>query len=217
MEVLATGDFNSVIKLPNNYFKTDLHLRPVEYLVSRVDKQGNLQVLVLSPFEVNELMPLFRKGKTPLKLHMFTMRIFERQDVLINNDRLQLPLCRPVSVISEESRAMAAMLLASGSLYFNSQSEQEAFARYLGLIPQPWTDQQTLAFESGMITNTGFLRADSAFRKANWEDFMVETFSFTEDPIKLVKKILRGRHPVVNEVAHVIRLLDDAFLVPIDY
>ncbi len=252
-EIYATTDFVSVVKPPevkevtengeskvtsSSHFKTDFYLRPVEYFVSirqvapkqeKVSRKSTpvpappLQVLVLSPFEVQELLPFFREGKAQTQLHMFSARRFRNQDLLMNNFALQVP--RPLALqaqnaqvllnsIPDGSKVTAALLVASGNLYFSSVEEQQAFARFLGMVPRPWSAEQMNAFEKELIKKTGFLLPK--YRRQEMDCCQIEQGAFQKDPIPLVRKILMCRHAVVSDMAHVSRLLNHNWYVDLN-
>ncbi|CAL8123847.1 unnamed protein product [Orchesella dallaii] len=205
--VFATEDFSSVIQRYGPHSKTDFYLRPIEYLISTIDSEGKMKLLILSSFEVNELIPKIRKSESTMRLHMFSRRKFPYQELLINNPHLQLPLSETPHIIPEDSKEMAALLLASGSLYFKNTKEQRAVAQFLALVPMPRTEEQKDAFEKEMITETGFLLPPH--REANWELFQIDPNSFPNDPTGLIKRILNCRHSVVSDASHVVRLLNE--------
>ncbi|CAL8123849.1 unnamed protein product [Orchesella dallaii] len=209
-DVFATKDFATVIKsYDKDQFKTDSYIRPVQYLVSlKSSTVSKPQLLILSPFEVNELLPYFRNGKALSQLQMFTARRYQNQSILINNPALQIPrsLLRPSVHIPEDCKALAQLLLASGNLYFATMEEQKAFARFLGYVPRPWTPEQRNAFEKEMIKKSGFLHPK--YRKQEQESCFIELNAFQKDPIGMAKKIFMCRHSVISDVAHVTRLLN---------
>lgn len=248
-EVYVTADFISVIKPPLlenvdnktddplvTHFKTDYHLRPIEYVVSlrppsqkvassnskkkAVISASPLQILVLSPFEVNELLPFFRNGTAKSQLHMFTPRHFPHQSLLLNNTSLQVP--RPLvlqaqnapvllNIIPDESKCLTALLLASGNLYFENMQEQSTFAQFLGMVPRPWSAEQMNAFEKEMIKKTGFLLPKH--RRQNMDCCGIEQNAFQKDPGGMVRRILMCRHAIVGDATHVSRLLNQNWLV----
>lgn len=230
-EVFVTSDFISVVKPAEDntsYFKTDSHLRPIEYIVSvrpqlpKPEKsrksgqplQSALQILVISPFEVNELIPYFRDGKAKAHLHMFSARHFQNQDLLVNKIPMQMPRKMTVQLIPDTSKCIAALLAASGNLYFASVGEQQMYARFLALVPRPWTPEQMNAFEKEFIKKTGFLLPKH--RRQEMDSCQIEQAAFQKDPIPLIKKILLCRHAVISDVSHVSRLLNRNWFVDIN-
>ncbi|CAL8134406.1 unnamed protein product [Orchesella dallaii] len=204
----ATEDFLSVIQ--SNGYKLDGFLRTMTYITSwtapspspTADENQVETLLLLSPFEVNELMPLFRrnhKDEIAVTLHMFTGRLIEGQDILVNKTRLQLPISRQGVHLNEV--LMAPFLIAAGNLFFTSMEEQKAFASYLGLRPRPWNDEEEAAFKAGLIEKTGFVRPNS--------DLSLSMSSrFERDPSGMVRAILKCRNDVLRDSDHTIRLLN---------
>lgn len=210
-EVYATHDFISVIRKNSFHSKTDSYLRPVEYIASIYPVSSKEpQLLLLSPFEVNEMMDMFRLGWCKGRLHMFAMRKTETGDILVNREKLQLPDGDPVA-LEETSASHAALLMASGSLYFKSMPEQMAFVRFLSIVPNPRSAEELDLFEIGLITKTGFLKPEG--RKRGNED--AEQKCFMLDPTSLLRNILLCRHPMVSQKSHVERLLESKQYVDI--
>lgn len=197
--VFASSDFCKTIEGCPKYFKQDSYLRPIQYLVSVGLADKSFQLLILSNFEVNELMPWFRRNETKVTLHMFASRRTENQDVLLNNKLLQLPHGGGTD-IPEAGASVVSLLLASGNLYFGNMVEQKAVAKFLGLAPVPMDKEDKEAFKRGKISKTGFVLPGCHLRG---------NFGFNRDPRMLMRKILCSRHNVVSEVAHVVRLLED--------
>lgn len=109
-------------------------------------------------------MDFFRFGKRNSRLHMFAFAIrkLPNDDFLFNNWKLQLPSInlqvKATSNLSDTSPSNVAILLAPGSLYLRSMSEQKAIAKFLSLVPHPRSEQEQEFFEKGMITKTGFFK-----------------------------------------------------------
>ncbi|ODM90627.1 hypothetical protein Ocin01_16055, partial [Orchesella cincta] len=204
--MFVTEDFLNVI-VPNGHStKQDNFLRPLTYISSWSPTKfsNNNQpesLLVLSPFEVNELMPLFRSKTTPVTLHMFTGRSMEGQDILVNKPRLQLPTSRQGVQLNETT--MAPFLIAAGNLFYDSMKEQKSFASFLGLRPRPWQEEDEAAFQAGLIEKTGFVIPSSNSKL--WNSL---ASIFKRDPSGLVRAILKCRNDVLRDSDHTLRLLN---------
>ncbi|CAL8134250.1 unnamed protein product [Orchesella dallaii] len=207
--IFATKDFLSVIKSKEDSI-LDSFLRPMTYITSWSPPSSSTvkspveSMLLLSAFEVNELMPLFRsrgKEETAVTLHMFTGRYMEGQDILVNKPRLQLPLSRQGVQLSPNM--MAPFLIAAGNLFYASMEEQIAFASFLGLLPRPWEDEVEAAFNSGLIEKTGFVKPNSHSKQ-----WLCLNSMFQRDPSEMVRAILRCRHDVLRDSDHTVRLLN---------
>ncbi|CAL8134338.1 unnamed protein product [Orchesella dallaii] len=201
--IFATEDFLNVI-VSNAHSKLDSFLRPMTYIASWSPPSSSTaeSMLLLSAFEVNELMPLFRsrgKEEAVVTLHMFTGRYMEGQDILVNKPRLQLPLSRQGVQLNE--RMMAPFLIAAGNLFFASMEEQIAFASFLGLLPRPWEDEVEAAFNSGFIEKTGFVKPNSKL-------WLCLDSLFERDPSGMVRAILKCRNDVLRDSDHTVRLLN---------
>ncbi|CAL8126202.1 unnamed protein product [Orchesella dallaii] len=201
-QVFVTEDFVDVIV---NSSGGDSFLRSLSYVTSwsAPSSSNPVCILLLSPFEVNELMPLFQglSGTAAVTLHMFSGRSMEGQDTLVNKARLQLPICRRGSVLSEDM--MAPLLIVAGNLFYASMKEQKAFAHFLGLHPRPWGVEEEEAFENGLITGTGFVLPNNLSTMA-----LRQKSLFQGDPTQMIRAILKCRNEVLRDSDHTIQILN---------
>ncbi|XP_035706876.1 uncharacterized protein LOC110848267 [Folsomia candida] len=102
--IFATRDFIRVVQHGEI-------LRPVNWVVSR--SEGG--ILILSPYEVNELLPYFWRGEVNSNLDMFSARVKNLGDILINVSSLQLGQRLGGKI---EGDTLSRLHLYGGSLYF---------------------------------------------------------------------------------------------------
>lgn len=98
-------------------------------------------LLAISAFEANELIPLFRSGQVPTRLHMFAARLHERHSTLFHCPELTLPAGSPPLPYSEVLDP--ELIVFSGSLYFESAQDEKAYCCFLGFLPLPRTEEHT--------------------------------------------------------------------------
>lgn len=116
-------------------------LRPVNWLVSRefeVGQEGDEMkstsitvILLLSPYEVNELISQFWDGNAKARLHMFSPRIRKGQDILVNVANLQLGSDEDGCLIDGE--LLGKLHIFSGSLYLEGDEIEWARNVLVGL------------------------------------------------------------------------------------
>jgi hypothetical protein len=126
---LATADFITTIRGSNSKSLTD-YLRPVNWTLSSGSGK-NSTVVVISPYEANELLPIIRQLKK-VRLHVyaprvtFTMRSFSHLTFHTIPDPPEEPWSAPV-------HTRIQLNLFSGQLYFDSREEYERVCGMLAL------------------------------------------------------------------------------------
>jgi hypothetical protein len=204
---LVTSDFINSILRTNVHENVDEFLRPLAWVVSlgkNLKNSEQVRLLVISPYEANELIPKFRAGQVNSVLHLYTARLLAGQkDILIDKERLNLP---PVPV-SIPRHVLAPLSLFAGTLYFHEAKEETTFADFLGIIPrQGRSSQQKRAFDEGKIARNGFVLPMHRSELMG----MSATSGFQTNPETLVKEILRTRNQGnIPEGSHVHKLAVD--------
>ena len=175
-KLFVTREFATVVT-PDSVSTGVDFLRPVAWLVvvmKRLDKGskpqssyqgsethcdliGDLEAIVLlSPFEVNSLMAEFRQGKGA-HLHMVAPRHHRGQNFMVSEPSLVLPKrgskCKPF----DDPAHIAQLLGFSGSTFFATYREQDAYCEFLGLCPRPRSEVEENAFHHGDIEQDGYV------------------------------------------------------------
>lgn len=120
--LLVTEDFTKVIE--NQSLACNDFLRPV-YWVASVKNPGEKDVLILlSSFECNHLMPVFRKSENAT-LYMYRPRLSGLHSNLIREKGLQVTGMTHTNAISVEDEVQIGVY--SGMLYFADENEQSAY------------------------------------------------------------------------------------------
>lgn len=205
-EIYATKDFMNVIENKAND-KLDEYLRPVWWIVSSAtdNQQIAKKLLLVSPFEANEYMPMFRSNRTMTTLHMFAAKLNMQQDTFLENMSLQIPTLAGVRV---DKRLKSELYLYSGTTYFSNTIEQEAYCHLLGLIPRPRSAKHTEAFENGMITAIGFVPPQ--YRNDDISREILENCRFLNCPDQLVIKMIERRNAILPRSSHVSLIVTEA-------
>jgi hypothetical protein len=206
-QVLVTSDFISSIVRANVHENIDEFLQPPAWVVSlgkNLKRLEQVRLLLISPYEANELIPKFRAGKMNSDLHLYTPRLLAGQkDILIDKEGLNLP---PVPV-SIPRQVLAPLSLFAGTLYFQDAEEETAFSEFLRIIPrQGRSSEQERAFDEGKIARNGFVLPIHRPELMG----MPATSGFQKNPATLVKEILRTRNQGnIPEESHVAKLAVD--------
>ncbi|EUC50241.1 hypothetical protein COCMIDRAFT_82742 [Bipolaris oryzae ATCC 44560] len=137
-DLLVTLDFMQTVHAPPGStrasFISDSYQRPVQFVVSvpdlcRPENVGNL--IVISPYEANQLLPLIREHKK-VTLHLFAARANVSYASL---DELTLYNIGHEFTPGSISRSLTMQLnLFAGSLYLRSLDEYNELCDFLGLL-----------------------------------------------------------------------------------
>ena len=144
--IRVSEDFTRVVK---DMSSLDEYLRPPNWIVSYCPdgRHDSIRLLVISPFEANELIPMFRSGALVTQLRMFAARLHEKQDLLFYTPELsipptstqQLPYCELLD---------AELLVFSGTIFFAdaaSCSRIAVFSDCLCLCEIPMNTKHSMA------------------------------------------------------------------------
>jgi hypothetical protein len=126
---LATMDFTTTILGSDGTSLTD-YLRPVNWILSSGSGKDST-VIVISPYEANELLPIIRKGKK-VRLHIYTPRVTAsmRSFSDLTFHSIPDPLVETWAV---PTHARTILNLFAGQLYFDSKEEYESVCALLAL------------------------------------------------------------------------------------
>jgi hypothetical protein len=160
--LLVTRDFAITIKShSSSRYTFDDYMRPVHWILSTA--HGVL--VILSPFEVNELLPEIRTS-TKVSLHIYTPRIAEAMKSSEDFDFFTLPslppsarsqTTQPPPTLVSEPKAVNQLNLFAGQLYLRNYETYLDLCEFLGVIcgkPGELSQGVTVQLD-------GFMRADS--------------------------------------------------------
>jgi hypothetical protein len=124
---LATADFITTIRGSNSRSLTD-YLRPVNWTLSSGSGKNNT-VIVISPYEANELLPIIRQLKK-VQLHVYAPRVAFSMCSFSDLTFHTIP-DPPAEPWTAPAHTRIQLNLFSGQLYFDSQEE---YKRVCGLL-----------------------------------------------------------------------------------
>ena len=180
----------------------DQYLRPPNWIVSYSSEssESSIRMLLISPFEANELMPLFNQIGLPTQLRLFAARINDTQETLLHNMELSIP---PINPLPYCDLLDSQLLVFSGSMYFADRREQLAYCHFLGLLPRQRTAEQQAAFDRGELHGSFVpttLRATIAPPVA-------ALCHFAHNPTEFAKKMVETRFDRLPSSSHVSAIL----------
>ena len=142
--ILATADFCKTIKPESTRGTIDQYLRPVQWILTRNQKDRRDKVLVvLSPYEVNCLMPDIRESEY-VHLHLYAPRTSRHMKP---SDDLRLYVVPPLPPDWSPPGALVDQLnVFAGQLYLRDYASYLRLSRFLGV-------RSTESFETALRRN----------------------------------------------------------------
>ncbi|TFK56543.1 hypothetical protein OE88DRAFT_1649890 [Heliocybe sulcata] len=201
-KLLATTDFHvtttgdSVTQLSGDY------LRPIHWVVS----SKNQRILVImSPYEVNELLPEIRKSKK-VHLHIYAPRVTQ---AMKSRDDLRFYCIPPLSASwqSPEAIVIAQLNLVGGQLYLNDYDAYQLLCAFLGLCTPEVRDRGGVTIQSD-----GFIRPED--RPGNF----YSVSPFRESPLIYLKALISFRRKGMTWLpTHMGKMFHGRFLTHEDF
>ncbi|TFK56544.1 hypothetical protein OE88DRAFT_1689641 [Heliocybe sulcata] len=202
-KLLATTDFHvtttgdSVIQLSGDY------LRPIHWVVSSSNPARVL--VIMSPYEVNELLPEIRKSKK-VHLHIYAPRVTQAME---SRDDLCFYCIPPLSASwqSPEAIVIAQLNLVGGQLYLNDYDTYQLLCAFLGLCTPEVRDQSGVTIQSD-----GFIRPED--RPGNF----YSVSPFRESPLIYLKALISFRRKGMTWLpTHMGKMFHGRFLTHEDF
>ncbi|KAK1836413.1 hypothetical protein QBC39DRAFT_406982 [Podospora conica] len=131
--LLATAEFARTVQLPTSTPSSgwDLYQRPVQWIVTAPTQSSGTVAVVLSPWEADALLPIFRAGGVTATLHLFAPRTSlttrSAEDLLLYTTPAPRSGWCPPRVL------LRTLLLFAGQLYLRSYDDYVAMCRFLGV------------------------------------------------------------------------------------
>jgi hypothetical protein len=152
-DILITQDFMSTVILEGKGVNTDYYQRSAQWILSQALPDGTVErLIVISPHEAQELMPLISKSKH-VHLH-----IYAPLPSLAYTSLESLKLYT-VPALSEKwhlsSRLKVLLNLFSGQLYINSQDDYHDVCKLLNLSYKPTEHGVTVEPDGFIISQPG--------------------------------------------------------------
>ena len=148
----VTQDFSRTIKVGNLARSMDDFLRPVRWILRSI--LNSHMLLLISPFEANELLPEIRKSKF-VHLHVYSPRISRQVSSFEDLQFLVVP--PPRYLTPPASQIIQKLNLFAGQLFFRDRAAFQTVCRMLGLhlgeIPRDL---------KGKVDAVGFVRDETA-------------------------------------------------------
>ncbi|KZV68204.1 hypothetical protein PENSPDRAFT_754324 [Peniophora sp. CONT] len=157
--LLATRDF--AVALANSSSLSTLHdyLRPVAWVLSSgdQDRPDGMRLVVISPFEANELLPILRTSTSGVHLHIYTPRLVKSMPSL-SDLRFHIIPVLPASTWSVPQSLQLQLALWSGELWIKDYASYKLLCVLLGLYMGYTADEIHRLRDGGHIASDGSVR-----------------------------------------------------------
>ncbi|XP_031621557.1 uncharacterized protein LOC116339677 [Contarinia nasturtii] len=209
VHLFVTKDFTQV--LANSTDLCDEFLRPI-WWIARVDGHIGTEILILlSSYECDRLLTTFRNS-TKSTLYMFRPTLSKlHSDLLIEPD---LRVSNKKVTHNIELNDSAQIKMFSGSMYFSTEAEQNAYCNFMGLIPRPRTREQEIAFDNDQIRPNGFVPVENRHSIAISK--FVERCNFEKNPADLAIDLIEAHHAFMRKESHADSILKRGTKLPIN-
>lgn len=139
--LLVTEDFARTVQAQGASFKSDSYQRNVQWIISLQDKNTVTHLVIISPFEANELRDKLPHSSSTM--HLFKARWNVSYAALDSLDFHTIPRRSPTLTIP---RPLSIQLnLFAGSLYITSYDDYLEICRFLGLAAESVTAEMSAA------------------------------------------------------------------------
>lgn len=191
--VVVTSRLGKDSKPESSYMRNETHY----------DLMADLEaIILLSPFEVNALMAEFRQGHGA-HLHMVAPRNHRGQSFMVSEPSLVLPKLGNKSKPLDDPAHIAQLLGFSGSVFFATGLEQDAYCEFLGLCPRPRSGVEENAFHRGDIQQDGYVPPEQRQKLG-----LKTTCGFEASPVPFMVEVLSTRgwvgHASTSHVGHIL-------------
>lgn len=181
-ELLATNEFSRTIADTSRAHLSD-YMRPVNWIISG----GNGVLMVLSAYEVNELLPLIRASRS-VRLHVYAPRVTQLMSSLSNLRFYEISGVPSPSPLCPSPIVQLQLNIWAGQLYLDSYEEYELLCAFLGICAG------TMPANVGEIDieSDGFLSSEARVVMATFNP-AYNICKFTSSPIGMIKDLIGYR------------------------
>ncbi|RPA82431.1 hypothetical protein BJ508DRAFT_414084 [Ascobolus immersus RN42] len=221
MDLLATADFAKTIKLRSTLDKADQFLRPVNWILAVRDANrviGSTKLIIVSPFEANELLPLIKTSAFPVSLHLYAPRTsksatsFEKLDFCV----IASPSALAAGPLSIDPSLSLQLSLFAGELFFSDMAQYESTSDFLGLVSKT-------SIELVPETARGSVKPD-LFLPPFWKKQCLRntvlfwSAPFTVSPVGFIRELVAMRRKGLSfDKSHLGKILSGDWVLPKDF
>ncbi|KAG4437276.1 hypothetical protein IFR05_007253 [Cadophora sp. M221] len=178
---LMSHDFSTTVKIPEAFDEgnKDSFLRPVNWVLSFKGPTHEPTYLILSPYEVQELLPQMR-GQDRVRLHVYSPRFS-----LSNHTIEDLLFCAVPPVRDDWTcpEISTILNLFAGQLYLRSEDEYHRLCRFLGI-------RFKYPYRGAEISTDGFIFPETRILQ---DDVTATAYKFAQSPIDFLRLVTAFR------------------------
>lgn len=207
-KLIATKDFADTV-LTHDSVEAPDYLRPINWILT-LNKDapdgGSGALVLLSPFEVNELLPNIRTSKFA-HLHTYSPRVI--QNAISFENLMFYTVPTPSRWVAPDPYITMQLNLMAGQLYILDFATYAKLLDFLGLVSHTSTPQEDMPED---ISGGGFVRPD--YHRGR----MREVCPFKKSPIPFIKAIVNLRRKGMSYFpTHLGKILITSPLAPEDF
>jgi hypothetical protein len=215
--LLVTVDFTRTVSGVSGA-KLSSYMRPVHWLASGQAHDGSMVFVALSPFEVNELLPVIRKSRA-ISLHVYSARAVQSMQPLSNLQFYSIP-SPPVPSRTPPIAIQSQLELFAGSLYLHDYPTYLELCAFLGV----YTRESASLYEDRELrrSSDGFIPPE-ARRDTGALRLALHAFggrSFQSSPVQALKQLVSLRRQGIDflrthwgQILHGRQLTQDDFRI----
>lgn len=203
--LLTTKDCS--ITIGEQFRSTGQYLRPVNWIISSTGAQGRTILVIISPYEANELLPEIRKSKA-VHLHQYLPRVTQSMKSF---DDLSFHCIPPLPPSWEPPTPELVIQLGlwAGQLYFPNHETYLQLCAFLGVYTRPAQDGS-----GGIIS----IQHDGFIKPAHRRGAMASLCPFTESPLPFLKELTGQRRKGMGYLStHLGKVLHGRLLTEEDF
>lgn len=185
---------------------SDEFLRPIWWIAHISHRTGNDIFVLLSSFETNSLLPLFRKS-TRSALLSYRPRLSPSHSNLLHDMHMRVSGMNSNFDTDIDLDEEVQIGMYAGSMYFRNEMEQNAYCGFMGLIPNPRPFELEVAYEEGIISPNSYVESENRRHSAaiaRW----VRKCKFSRNPVELALKLIESHQGFVHKESHVADILE---------
>lgn len=209
--LFVTQDFTRVINGSSS--GNDDFLRPIWWIAGVRISDGQYRWILLSSFECDRLISTFHNSKQST-LFMYRPRLSKFHDNLLHERRLHVTGMASAEC-GIDMKTEVEIGVYAGSMFFKSETEQNAYCGFLGVIPRERTPELDAAFDNKIIKPNGFVPRENRSYSASVRQCVGEC-RFDKNPVDLVVNLISAHHQFLRKESHVASIVDRGFKLAIN-
>lgn len=204
--LLATKDFAKTIQT-KTHSRQDNFLRPIHWIVSATFR-GHPVLVIMSPYEVNELIPFIRSSKS-VSLYVYSPKVTKGMRSFFGDSSSWSisPVSNPL-ILPPQCSLIDELNIFSGQLYLQNYDAYRKLCEFLGLYLEELPSGSTISIHS-----------DGFVEKSSREILGMKSSSpFSKSPVPFLRRLMAFRRQGQDYLAtHLGQILHGRLLTEKDF